>query len=207
MSRWEPDAIGRLRQAAMELYRERGYDETTVAQIASRAGLTERTFFRYFADKREVLFHGAERLQAFLVEQVVAAPASTPPMEAVASALHAVASASEEGRDFADFARQRHALMVIHADLRERELMKLASLASATSEALRRRGVSEPAASLVAEAGIAVFKVSFGRWVADPKQRKWGHHMRQAMEVLETATSGRAAKRSKARTRKAPKRR
>src|SRR5215471_3367257 len=89
MGRWEPNARGRLEQAALELYVERGFAQTTVAEIAERAGLTERTFFRHFADKREVLFAGADNLQEFLVSAVAGAPDSVPPIEAVAAALEA----------------------------------------------------------------------------------------------------------------------
>src|SRR5580704_11566964 len=91
MSRWEPNARGRLEQAAMELYRERGFDQTTVEEIAARAGLTERTFFRYFADKREVLFWGSASLQEFLVERLASAPDLTTPIDAVAGAFEALA--------------------------------------------------------------------------------------------------------------------
>ena len=152
----------------MELYGERGFDQTTVAEIAARAGLTERTFFRYFADKREVLFWGSAALQKLLVDAVTGAPGSTAPIDAVAAALDAVVPMFQERRNFA---RRRHTLIVAHPELQERELIKLASLASAMADALRRRGVTEPAASLTAEAGVAVFKISFERWVSDPKRR------------------------------------
>src|ERR1700721_596490 len=92
VTRWEPDSRGRLEQAALELYGERGFDSTTVAEIAARAGLTERTFFRYFADKREVLFWGAARLQEFLVPKVEDAPAAFPPIDAITAALTAAAT-------------------------------------------------------------------------------------------------------------------
>jgi AcrR family transcriptional regulator len=193
MARWEPNAIGRLQDAALELFRERGYDETTVAEIGARAGLTRRTFFRYFTDKREVLFFGAEKLEAFVVEQVLAAPASTSAIEAVATALDAVASASDERPGFADFARQRQAMIRTYAELRERELIKLATLGSAVAGALRHRGVAEPAASLVAEAGIAVFKIAFERWVDDPRRGKLRHHLREAMDALKSVASGQVA--------------
>jgi AcrR family transcriptional regulator len=193
MARWEPNAIGRLQDAALALYRERGFDETTVADIAARAGLTRRTFFRYFTDKREVLFFGAEKLEAFLVESVVAAPASTPAIDAVAAALDAVAGASDERPGFADFARQRHALIRTCGELRERDLIKLASLGSALAGALRRRGVAEPPASLAAEAGIAAFKIAFERWVGDAKRAKLRHHVREAMDELKAVASGQVA--------------
>src|SRR5579871_85169 len=164
MARWEPDAAGRLAQAAMQLYGERGFDRTTVADIAARAGLTERTFFRYFADKREVLFSGGKMLQDFVVERVARAPAATPPLDAVAGALAETTELFEPRRDFA---RQRQALIGAHPDLHERELIKLAALAAAVAEALRRRGVAAPAAGLAAEAGIAIFKSAFEAWLAD----------------------------------------
>jgi len=188
MSRWQPDALGRLAEAALELYRERGFDQTTVAEIAARAGLTERTFFRYFADKREVLFYGSEWLHSLIVDTLGAAPKAASPLQAVMSTLEVVAAAIEERTGRAG-ARQRQAVILSHAELRERELIKLASLAAAISEALRRRGVKEPAASLVAEAGIAVFKIGFERWLDDKKQRPFTHHVRAAMAALRAVTA------------------
>src|ERR1700712_540822 len=106
MSRWEPDAKGRLMQAAVELYVERGFEQTTVAEIAQRAGLTERTFFRHFADKREVLFHGSGRVQELFVPTIRGAPAETPPLDAVAAAVEAASAGLEER---SDWSRQRFA--------------------------------------------------------------------------------------------------
>lgn len=184
MARWEPDAVGRLREAAMALYRDPGYDKVTVAEIAARAGLTPRTFFRYFPDKREVLFFGAERLEALLAEGITAAPEQTPALEAVASALGVVARASDEDPRHADFVRQRHAIIQAYAELRERELGKHASLASVMAAALHRRGIAEADAALAAEVGLAAFKVGFERWIDDPKRRKMGEHVREAMRAL-----------------------
>src|SRR5580692_8147260 len=116
MARWEPDAAGRLVEAAMQLYRERGFDRTTVAEIAARAGLTERTFFRYFADKREVLFSGAGTLQDLLVGAVLSAPDSASPIHAVATALEAAGALLQERRDFA---RQRQIVIAANTELRE----------------------------------------------------------------------------------------
>src|SRR5215472_19356306 len=100
MGRWEPNARGRLEQAAMELYVERGFEQTTVAEIAERAGLTERTFFRHFTDKREVLFGGSKVLEELLVEGVVAAPASAAPIEAIATSLQGVGPFFEPRRSY-----------------------------------------------------------------------------------------------------------
>src|ERR1017187_3993855 len=100
MGRWEPNARGRLMQAAFALYGERGFDNTTVAEIAERAGLTERTFFRHFADKREVLFDGAGPLQELLVSTVADAPGSVAPLDAVAAALEAAGALLQERREY-----------------------------------------------------------------------------------------------------------
>src|SRR2546423_6618373 len=156
MARWEPDSRGRLEQAAFALYAERGFDHTTVAEIAKRAGLTERTFFRHFADKREVLFGGSSALQDLLVSTVADAPNSAWPTDAVLAARTA-AGAVLQGRR--DYSHRRQAIIEANAELRERELIKLAGLAAALAGALRDRGVADLAASLTAEAGIAVFKV------------------------------------------------
>ena len=199
MGRWEDNAVGRLQDAALELYREPGYDRVTVAEIAERAGLTRRTFFRYFPDKREVLFFGTEKLEAFVAEGVLAAAPGAPALEAVATALAGVSRRSDEDPAFAAFARQRHALIRTYAELRERELGKLASLASAMAAALRRRGVADPAASLAAEAGVAAFKVGFERWVDDPRRRKMGHHLREAMRGLGALAVEQVARRGRLR--------
>ncbi|HEY2703637.1 MAG TPA: TetR family transcriptional regulator [Candidatus Dormibacteraeota bacterium] len=188
MGRWEPDARGRLEQAALALYGERGFEQTTVAEIARRAGLTERTFFRYFADKREVLFWGAGQLQEFLVTTVAGAPDSATPIDAVAAALEAAGAVLQERRDHA---RQRHAVIAANAELRERELIKLASLAAALAGALRRRGAGEPAASLAAEAGIAVFRIAFERWIDETGRRDLPQLVRDSMDELKAVTAGR----------------
>ena len=168
MGRWEPDASGRLREAALQLYVERGFEQTTVADIAARAGLTARTFFRYFTDKREVLFAGSGQLEAHLLDALEHAPASASALDAVATALAAAADYLGGNRDYA---ARRQSVITTNADLRERELIKMAAWAAAMADGLGRRGVSEPAASLAAEAGVAVFRVSFDRWVGEPTDR------------------------------------
>src|SRR5690242_7224523 len=137
MSRWEPNAPERLRQAAMDLFTEVGFEDTTVARIAERAGLTERTFFRHYSDKREVLFAGSTELEDALVGAAAAAPASASPMEAVALSLQ---QAGAWFRDRGEFARARQKVVSAHPALTERELIKMARLAAALAEALRGRG-------------------------------------------------------------------
>ncbi|MFD8425103.1 TetR family transcriptional regulator [Streptomyces sp. NPDC059466] len=188
MGRWEPNARGRLAKAALELYSERGFEQTTVAEIARRAGLTERTFFRHYADKREVLFAGSGQLQELFVRAVAGAPESAAPIDAMAAGLDAV---SEVFADRHDFARARQAVIMANTELQERELIKLASLAAALADALRGRGVTEPAASLTAEAGVAVFKVGFERWIVAPEEHGMARLMRESLAELKAVTSGR----------------
>jgi AcrR family transcriptional regulator len=201
MARWEPDACGRLAKAAMELFVERGYDRTTVQEIAARAGLTERTFFRYFTDKREVLFSGAKELEESIVERIVGAPRDASPFAAVAAAFEATGAELEETRDL-QFVRARYTLVTNHADIHERELIKMAGLAVAVTKALRARGVPEPAASLTAEAGIAVFKIGFERWVTERRPRDLPAHIRAAVDALKAVTAEGKAKPPRARPKK-----
>jgi AcrR family transcriptional regulator len=187
MGRWEPNARGRLEQAALELYAERGFENTTVAEIAKRAGLTERTFFRHFADKREVLFGGARALEELLVSTVASAPDAAPPIDAVAGGLEAAAALIQERREFSG---QRQAIIASSAELQERELIKLASLAAAIARTLRERGLPDQAASLTAEAGVAVFRTAFERWVEEPLHQDFPLLIRESLDELRALTAG-----------------
>jgi AcrR family transcriptional regulator len=191
MGRWEPDARGRLAKAAMTLYAEQGFDQTTVAEITARAGLTERTFFRHFTDKREVLFYGMEMLRELLVQTVADAPASATAMHAVGAAFEAAGAVLQENPERV---RLRDAIVSANAELRERELIKLAALASAVAGALRDRGIREPAASLAAETGAAVFKIAFARWVSEPGQPDLPGIIHESMRELSGMLSDRLAR-------------
>ena len=171
MARWDPDAEGRLRAAALELFIERGYEQTTVADIAEHAGLTSRTFFRYFTDKREVLFNGSERLLQMMMNAANAAPADATAMEMVIAALDGTSVFFADNREFAC---RRSSVVTAHSELRERELIKLAKLAEALRGALLRRGIPEPDANLAAEAGISMFRIAFDLWVKEGERRKLG---------------------------------
>jgi AcrR family transcriptional regulator len=186
MGRWEPDARGRLEQAAMELFEERGYARTTVEDIAAHAGLTERTFFRYFTDKREVLFSGSAALEALIVETIGAAPASVAPLTAVTGALEVLAPWFESRRAHA---RKRRTVIAAHAELAERELIKLSTIATAIAAVLRERGLAAPAAALVAETGIAIFKNAFERWADDTRAQSFAVHVAAAVAALQQATA------------------
>src|ERR1700709_951513 len=156
MGRWQPETRARLQKAAIELFGEQGYDQTTVADIAARAGLTGRTFFRYFADKREVIFGGTTEFQAHVVAALDNAPSAATPFEAVAIALRSTG----ELLTHREWSSMRQKVISAHPELRERELIRMAALADALADGLRRRGVDAPQAGLAAEAGTAVFRVA-----------------------------------------------
>jgi AcrR family transcriptional regulator len=185
MARWEPDSRGRLYRAALELYGERGFENTTVAEIAERAGLTERTFFRHFADKREALFAGSPTLHEHLVSTVADAPASAAPIDAAAAGLEAAGSQLPDR----ETARRRQAIIAANAELRERELIKLASWSAAIADVLRRRGVEDPTATLTAEVAIAVFRTAFDRWVDEAEDRDFPEVFRESLGQLKALTA------------------
>jgi AcrR family transcriptional regulator len=187
MSRWSPNARGRLEQAAYELFLDQGYEQTTVADIARRAGLTERTFFRHYADKREVLFGGSTALRDELLRALGELPPALPTIEAVRIAVEAM-SALMHGRRA--LARERQRIVTAHADLQERELIKRATLTAALAQALQQRGVPEPAASLAADMGMTVFHVGFGRWLDDPAGRDMVAIVHEGFDQLKAVASG-----------------
>jgi AcrR family transcriptional regulator len=187
MSRWQPDARGRLERAAMELFVDRGFEQATVTDIAQRAGLTQRTFFRHFADKREVLFAGSAALQEFMVSAVASAPEDAAPIDAVAAALEGAAGVLQERREYS---RRRMAVIAANPELQERELIKLARLAAAIAGALRERGVPDPAASLAAEAGTTVFRIGIDRWHSEAVRRPLLDVIRDSLDELKAVAAG-----------------
>lgn len=196
MGRWEPNARGRLEQAALDLYGERGFEKTTVAEIAARAGVTERTYFRHFADKREVLFGGSTELRDMLTRAVAEAPASTPPLEAAAAALEAISTVFHGNHERV---RRRQEIIDANPELRERELIKMASLAAALTEALRARGVPAPAAALTAETAITILKIAFNRWLKDPSPKDLPAYIQDSLTDLKSLTTPTTARRRAAR--------
>jgi len=190
MGRWEPDSRGRLQEAALALFAARGFDQATAAEIAARAGLTERTFFRHFADKREVLFAGSELLGERIVVGVAEAPEGHTPLEAVAHGLDTAAVLIGEARR--DLSAQRHAVIAANPELRERELAKLADYAGAVATTLRRRGVGEMQATLAAEAGMTVLRVAIECWASRDDDRDLGTIVRDAMAELRAVAAPKA---------------
>ena len=192
MARWEPNARERLQAAAMELFEEHGYDRTTVSDIAARAKLADRTFFRYFTDKREVLFSGSEQLENLIVAAVASAPKRMSPLDVVVAALATSSPAFEARRAIA---RKRQALIAAHAELRERELIKLTKITATVLASLRERGVPQATAALVAQTGAALFQNAFERWIADTKKRDLEHHLHEALAELRRLTAKTSATR------------
>src|ERR1700760_3214535 len=181
MARWAPGAKGRLEEAALDLFCEQGYEETTVADIAARAGLTKRTFFRYFGDKREVLFSGSKILEETFIKGVLDAPADATPLDAIAAGLDESAKIFE---GIPERAGRRQMLMAATPELQERELIKMAKLAAAVAGALQKRGVEEPGAGLAARAGMAVLGTAFERWAADPDGQDLRALLRESLAEL-----------------------
>jgi AcrR family transcriptional regulator len=188
MGRWQPDSRGRLQEAALALYSERGFDQTTAAQIAERAGLTERTFFRHFADKREVLFGGSAFLKEAIVKGVAEAPPSDGALDAVTCGLDAAAALLGQARK--DMALQRHHVIASNPELRERELTKLADYAATVAATLRERGVTELQATFAAEAGATVLRVGLERWAGGDEEKDLSTIMHEAMAELRAVAAG-----------------
>lgn len=162
MARWQPDARGRLEAAALELFRERGFEQTTVTDIAARAGLDKRTFYRIFGDKREALFSGGKLLEEVVVKAVAETDAT--PFETVVAAFRRAADQMFANR--LDLVRMRQSVIESSPELQERELRKMGSLAAVVAAALRAKDIDETTATLATESGITVFRVAFARWVA-----------------------------------------
>jgi len=185
--RWEPDARARLQEAALALYEERGFDHTSVEEIAERAGLTKRTFFRHFSDKREVLFGGGAMAEEPFVAAVRDAPLTAAALDAVSHGLNALAAGfDEQGKQ----AARRFRIVRASPQLWERQLIKFASLAEAVAGALRDRGVGDPAAILAAESGITALRVASDRWVADTKKKPLRQLTAEALAELRAVASG-----------------
>ena len=162
MGRWEPGARERLVMAAVDLFTEQGYDATTVAQIAERAGVTKSTFFRHFPDKRELLVAGQETLSRLLTEGIAGAPADASPLEAVAAGL--VRASTAMGPMSRQIAPRLKAAVAASAELQERDALKSVSLAAAMTAALIARGVPGPTAALASELGVLAFKRGYAEW-------------------------------------------
>ena len=186
MARWQPNAPERLVVAALELFAERGYESTTVIDIAERAGLTKSTFFRHYPDKREVLFTGGDWMADVLVKGIAAAPEAADPLEAAAHGLDAV------GREVfvparRAFASKRRTVIAANPELREREALKGLGLTAAMAGALRSRGVPDVASRVAAQLGALVMAIAFERWTGTGAGEEFGDVARQALAEVREA--------------------
>jgi AcrR family transcriptional regulator len=185
MGRWEPNARERLERAALALFVEHGYDATTVAEIADRAGLTKSTFFRHFADKREVLFGGQDMLAELLSDAIRTAPPSATTVGCLAAALESAAVAFTPDRH--DLAPQRRAVIAANSELQERQLLKRAHFSSAMADALRARGTDDVAARLAAEMGVLAFSAAYARWAAPENRQPFTEIAHAALRDLQSS--------------------
>ena len=185
--RWEPNASGRLALAALELFAERGYENTTVIDIAQRAGLTKSTFFRHFQDKREVLF-GDGTMTGLVAEAIAAAPAAATPLEAVAHALDAVGrQAFTPARR--EFAARRRAVIAANPELQEREALKGLGLTAAMAGALSLRGVPDLTSHVAAELGALAWKIAYERWSDTTNGDDFSEVARRALVEVQAASA------------------
>lgn len=188
MARWEPNARERLVRAAVDLFTEQGYEATTVTQIADRAGgLTKTTFFRHFPDKREVLFAGQETHVRLLTDGIAAAPAAATPLEAVGTALDALADSFTDDRR--DLGARLTVLIAANTELQERSVYKSTVLAAAMAQGLRKRDVPERTANLAAEIGMAAFNEAFTHWGDPADRRALREHAREALDGMRAAVA------------------
>ncbi|MBZ6228747.1 TetR/AcrR family transcriptional regulator [Streptomyces olivaceus] len=189
MARWEPGARERLVVAAVDLFTEQGYDATTVAEIAERAGVTRSTFFRHFADKREVLVAGQETLSRLLAEGIAEAPADATVLEAVAAGLERAAAAM--GPANRELGPRIKAAVAASTELQERDALKSVGLAAAMTAALLARDVPGPTAHLAAELGVLAFKQGYAQWseANDSAPGTLAQHSLTALEDFRKATT------------------
>lgn len=182
MARWQPGTRERLQATALQLFASKGYDDTTVAEIAAAAEVTERTFFRHFADKREVLFAGQDDFLGMFTDPIEAAPPHSAPFDLVRVALDASAAFFPEDRR--SWSRARQGIIDTNPALGERELGKLATLTVRLGEVLRTRGVPEPDATMAAETAVTVFHLAFAQWIAADEDRSFAAITAERLEAL-----------------------
>ncbi|MBE8519965.1 TetR/AcrR family transcriptional regulator [Amycolatopsis sp. H6(2020)] len=184
MARWDPGTADRLRKAALELYAEHGYDAVTITQIAERAGITRRSYFRYFPDKREVLFAGSEQLPPAVAEAVLAAEEGESPLR---TALAALAEVGTRVTQLVDPSPERRAVIAATPELRERERSKAAAITSAIREGLERRGTRPEPAKAAAQVATIVFGDAFDRWIDAAGKRDFPACLKTAAATLREA--------------------
>lgn len=188
MPRWEPNPRERLERAALALFAEQGYDETTVEQIAAGAGLARSTFFRHFGDKREILFGGQDGLASRLADSIEHAPSQQTALEAIETGFADIAAVwfAPERRDLAP---RRIAVIASHPELRERELLKRGGITNAVAAALQSRGIDEPSATVAAELATLTFSRTVAAWGEPDNTEKFQAIARGVLRRLQDAAA------------------
>lgn len=187
MARWKPNASERLVVAAIDLFAERSYENTTVIEIAERAGLTKSTFFRYFPDKREVLF-GGDAMAVLLAEGIAAAPIAATPLEAVANALDVI-GLEVFTPDRREFGARRRAVIADNPELQEREALKGLALTASMIDALKRRGAPDLTSWVAADLGALTLKIAYERWSDAANCDEFGEVARRTLSELRAASA------------------
>jgi len=182
------NAHQRFEKAALSLFQEQGYHQTTVTQIALRAGLTERTFYRYFTDKQEVLFWRANDLQSTIVNSLIKAPQDQNPLMIVIEAFEAAGSFFDNHRKEV---KARQALVASYQDFQERELMKSHTLTAALQAELQNRGMQAFAARMTSEAGIIIWRAALDCWSSDITEQSFSQHIRNSLKQFQQTIIGR----------------
>jgi len=188
MARWKPGAKDRLQEAALTLFAANGFEQTTAAEIAQAVGLTERTFFRHFSDKREVLFHGQDRFEQAFLDGMAAAPPEAPPWDLVARALQGAATMFPQERR--EHSRLRQSVIDRNPALQEREAHKMSTLAVTIVDALHQRGIADPAARLAADSATTVFGIAFLQWIGEGEERSMATITADVLNELRSLTAG-----------------
>lgn len=186
MVRWAPGTPERLQEAALELFAAHGYEQTTATEIAAAVGLTERTFYRHFTDKREVLFHGQQVLADAFLAGVDGAPPTASPMEVGVLALRSASTFFPDDRR--PHSRVRQSVIDKNPALQEREEHKLAVLGATLADALRGTGADSHAAEVVARTIVMAFGITFGRWISAGQQASFDDIVTDVLREVATAT-------------------
>jgi AcrR family transcriptional regulator len=188
MVRWQPGARERLQQAALELFAARGYEQTTATEIAQAVGLTERTFFRHFSDKREVLFYGQQLLTDAFLAGLDEAPIEASPTDLVVSVLRSASTFFPDERR--PYSRTRQSVIDQNPALQERESHKLTTLGARLADAFRARGIDGLTADVAARAAVMAFGVAFIQWIRDGEERSFADITVDVLGELATLTTG-----------------
>ncbi len=194
MPRWPEDSRTRLIDSSLALFVEHGYAEVTVDDIAERAGVSARTFFRHFPDKEEVLFADDDELLPVLLAAIGSGEAGQSAEHDMARALLTLAEQFQPDREQLSH-RQR--IIDSHVALSGRELAKQARWQQSVMDALVARGYSVEQSDLLAAIGFAIFRRALHAWLAEPSGPRLAERIQTALPQVRSvldATPGAPAR-------------